>query len=433
MKFLQDTKVDFLGKKYFLIGLSLIVIIASIAYTIIHGLQLGIDFRGGNLIHLKYQKAPAIEEIRSKLAQIGYANAILQADVQRNEVMIRVQLEETTKAAAVATTTSVEPSGSSAEEQVVNRVAHALATSEDLKLGEEGKLDLNMAGVERLTDLLLSHDPLNYKTAEDLPPTMTPERYARGKYETVAKSLIDDYREIRFGGVFDEAGLKQALAEAPIEHDRDKIEQVLHDYSFLGRFSIIRAEMVSAVVGGELAEQTTWAIIFSLGGILVYVWFRFNPRFSVAAIIATVHDVIITVGIFSMSGREYNLPVVAALLTIVGYSLNDTIVIFSRIRENLNVRRREAKENYEGVLNDSINQTLSRTILTSSTTLFVVLSLFFLGGPVVNDFSFTMIVGIVVGTYSSIYIASPVLSIWQRITGTMGGALAKTDYVRATR
>ncbi len=427
MRLMENVKIDFLGKKYFAAGLSLIVISVSIAYIIFQGLHLGIDFVGGNLIHLKYRDVPEIEEIRSVLAEVGYATAMLQADVQRNEVMIRVQREESE---------SVGGGGqgegeSSVQERVVDRVTTALTSAEDLQRKEDGKIDLNLVGVDRVTELLINVDPLGYQNEEDLPPTLTPQRYARSKYGPLVETLIDDYRENRYSGIFHEEEFQAALDALPIERDREKFESSLREASFLGPFSIIRAEMVSAVVGGELAEQTLWAIVFSLGGILVYIWFRFNPRYSVAAIIALVHDVIITVGAFSMAGREFNLPVVAAVLTIVGYSLNDTIVIFSRIRENLNVRRREAKEDYEGVLNDSINQTLVRTLLTSCTTLMVVLFLFFLGGTVINDFAFTLIIGVVIGTYSSVFVASPVLSIWQRITGTAGGALAKTQYAKA--
>lgn len=423
MKLLHGTKIDFLGKKWLALGLSAILIVVCIVYVALNGLHLGIDFAGGNLIHLKFQEAPRIEEIRQTLATVGYGKATLQADIQRNEVMIRVE----------RATTEEGSNGARAQEQIVGIVLNALTNAENHKLAEAGKYDVNLVGVERITEILMEKDPLGYQNEEDLPPTMTPQRYARTKYEPLAKALIDEYRESKDSGIFTQKEFDDALAALPLERNREAFEAVLREATFLGSFSVIRTEMVSAVVGGELAEQALWAVIFSLGGILVYIWFRFNPRFSVAAIIATVHDAICTVGIFTMVGREFNLPIVAAVLTIVGYSLNDTIVIFSRIRENLNIKRREAKEDYEGVLNGSINQTLSRTLLTSGTTLIVVVFLFFMGGSVINDFAFTMIIGIVVGTYSSIFIASPVLSIWQKITGTAGGALAKTQHAKVGR
>ncbi|MBN2461023.1 MAG: protein translocase subunit SecF [Candidatus Cloacimonetes bacterium] len=159
-------------------------------------------------------------------------------------------------------------------------------------------------------------------------------------------------------------------------------------------------------IGGELREKAVLAIFWALLGIILYIWWRFEFSFGLAAVAALFHDVIITIGIFSLTGREIGLPVVAALLTIVGYSLNDTIVVFDRIREDLKIYR---KESYSSVINHSINETLSRTIITSLTTFLVVLSLFLFGGSVIHDFAFALLIGVVVGTYSSIFIASPIL------------------------
>jgi len=171
-----------------------------------------------------------------------------------------------------------------------------------------------------------------------------------------------------------------------------------------------RVESVGPKIGGELKTAAFWAIIYSLAGIVVYISWRFEFRFAVAAIVALIHDVLITLGFFSVSGLELSIPVIAGILTVVGYSLNDTIVVFDRIRENLRSRKREG---YEKVVNESINETLSRTIITSLTTLVVVLCLAILGGPVIRDFALTLIVGVVVGTYSSIFVASPVLVEWE--------------------
>lgn len=159
-------------------------------------------------------------------------------------------------------------------------------------------------------------------------------------------------------------------------------------------------------IGNELKFKAIYAIIYSLIGIIIYIWWRFQLTYGIAAVIALFHDVMITVGIFSLTGKELSLTVIAALLTIVGYSLNDTIVVFDRIREDLRLYRRE---DFEVVINRSINETLSRTIITSGTTLLVVLSLFLFGGTVIHDFSFALLIGIGIGTYSSIFIASPIL------------------------
>jgi preprotein translocase subunit SecF len=176
-------------------------------------------------------------------------------------------------------------------------------------------------------------------------------------------------------------------------------------------FEIRRTEMVGPKVGKDLRSKGLQAIIFALIGILIYISLRFKFRFAIGAVVALVHDVMITVGVFSLTNREFSLPVLAALLTIVGYSLNDTIVVYDRIRENMGRMRRELLEK---TVNISINETLSRTILTSCTTLIVVIILFLMGGGVIHDFTFALLVGIVVGTYSSIFVASPLVVLWEK-------------------
>ncbi len=175
---------------------------------------------------------------------------------------------------------------------------------------------------------------------------------------------------------------------------------------------IRRVEMVGPKVGKDLREKGLLAILFALGAILLYIWWRFELRFGLGAVAALFHDVLITVGAFSLFDKQFDLTTVAALLTIVGYSLNDTIVVYDRIRENR--KRLGGKGDLVAIVNRSINETLSRTILTSGTTLLVVAALFVLGGGVIHDFAFALLVGVVVGTYSSIYIASPVVLLFEK-------------------
>ncbi len=177
--------------------------------------------------------------------------------------------------------------------------------------------------------------------------------------------------------------------------------------------SIERVEMVGPKVGSDLSTKAILSLVYSLIGILIYISYRFELRFAVAAVIALAHDTILTVGALSVTGSEFTLPVIAALLTVIGYSLNDTIVVFDRIRENLRLKRTLP---IEELVNVSINQTLGRTIITSGTTMIVVLCIFLFGGSVIHEFSFALIVGIIVGTYSSIFIASPLLAIWPGTT-----------------
>ena len=175
---------------------------------------------------------------------------------------------------------------------------------------------------------------------------------------------------------------------------------------FKDEYTIRRTEFVGPVVGEELKEAGITAVLLSLFLILVYIWFRFEWQFSIGAIVAIFHDVIITLGIFSLLSLEINLSIVAAVLTIVGYSMNDTVVIFDRVRENL---KKYADIKIFDLTNLSINETLSRTLITSVTTLLALLSIFFFGGEILKGFSFAMILGVILGTYSSIFIANPVL------------------------
>jgi len=190
------------------------------------------------------------------------------------------------------------------------------------------------------------------------------------------------------------------------------IAEALTDQFGKDAFEVRRVEVVGPKVGKDLRQKGMLAMIYAMIGILIYITWRFEFRYAIGAIIALVHDVLITVGIFSLLGKEFSLPIIAALLTIIGYSLNDTIVVYDRIRENLRkARRQELPE----VVNSSINQVLSRTILTSGTTLLVVGALFFLGGAVIHDFAFALLVGVVIGTYSSIFIASPTILAWETV------------------
>jgi SecD/SecF fusion protein len=188
------------------------------------------------------------------------------------------------------------------------------------------------------------------------------------------------------------------------------------------QFKVERSERVGALVGGELAKTSLWALALGILGILIFVTFRFELSFAVGAIVAVLHDVIITVGVFSLLGRELTLTMVGAVLTIAGYSINDTIVVYDRIREGLASGKRGS---IEQIMNESVNQTLSRTILTSTVTLIPIVCLFFLGGSVLRDFSLAIIVGVVVGTYSSIFIASPIVLWWTRARGGSASTLRR--------
>jgi len=220
--------------------------------------------------------------------------------------------------------------------------------------------------------------------------------------------------------------LPEQHVESALDTGREQIKSALTEKFGEGAFEIRNVQVVGPTVGRQLEKQATLATLYSLLGMLVYLWFRFQLIYGVAAVIACFHDTLITVGAFALldsfgvKGMEISLTVIAAILTLVGYSMNDTIVVFDRIRENLRLSRRESLPD---VVNRSINQTLSRTVLTSGLTFLTVLSLFVYGGPVLRGFSFALVVGILIGTYSSIAIAAPMLVAWQQWRAGSGKAV----------
>ena len=255
-----------------------------------------------------------------------------------------------------------------------------------------GKLDLDNATRETLTDFLVKADPLHLANSET----------ATVQYGLVADKILNYRDKVQHGliGSFSELDGKVEPA----------VVSALQQGAYLSGFTVRNTEIVGPQVGAQLRQKALLATLYSLAGMLVYLWFRFELIYGVAAVVAVFHDTLITVGAFSLSNREMTLTVVAAILTLIGYSMNDTIVVFDRIRENLKLIRRGTLSE---IVNKSINQTLSRTVLTSGLTFLTVLSLFLFGGEVLHDFSFALVVGILIGTYSSIAVAAPMLVAYQ--------------------
>ncbi len=240
--------------------------------------------------------------------------------------------------------------------------------------------------------------------------------------EATAKGIRDSLQGIGLGNsVIQRFGyrgnneflIKTERSSSEIEGLSDRIAEALGETYGTDNVEIRRVEVVGPKVGKDLRQKGFLAMLYAVIGILIYVTWRIELRYVVGAIMALIHDVVITVGVFSLLGKEFTLPIIAALLTIIGYSLNDTIVVYDRIRENIKAAR---KQPLKELVNSSINQVLSRTVLTSATTLLVVLALFFLGGAVIHDFAFALLVGIIVGTYSSIFVASPTVLAWETIS-----------------
>ena len=239
--------------------------------------------------------------------------------------------------------------------------------------------------------------------------------------EAMDAAGVHDARIVQFGEAANNdllISLPETKNENALDAGREKIDSALGK-QYAGQFTIRNVQVVGPTVGRQLEKQAALATLYSLIGMLIYLWFRFQLIYGVAAVVACFHDTLITLGAFALAERELSLTVIAAILTLVGYSMNDTIVVFDRIRENLRLSRREPLAD---LVNRSINQTLSRTVLTSGLTFLTVLSLFIFGGQVLNGFSFALVIGILIGTYSSIAVASPMLVAWQEYRAGHGKA-----------
>ena len=372
MELFKNTSFDFLGKKWPFIIASLVLTVMGLASLAIKGgPDYGIDFKGGALIYLRFNQEPPVQKIRAALEGKVQGEISVQQITGQPEVMVGTEISNEKEL--------------NANRQIIEDVLRTTFAS------PEGKLDLNNSSTGQLADRL--REPLlqaNVALSEQ-------------ELQDVVKN-IETFRATK-GGIL--TSLDQL---AGVQGVSPQILQAIKQQCALGPFTILSAEVVGPKIGKDLQRQAVMATLYALAGMLVYIAFRFEWIYGVAAVVAVFHDTIITIGLFSLFHREISLTVVAALLTLVGYSMNDTIVVFDRIRENLKLMRRESLTT---LINLSVNQTLSRTILTSGLTLLTALSLFLFGGQVLNNFAFALVVGILVGTYSSIFVASPILVFWQ--------------------
>ncbi len=371
MRIIGDTNIPFLSYRKIALTLSALAIAGGIAYHFLGpGLNLGIDFVGGTQVTLKFRERPELGELRESISNLTVGTPLIQRfdEVEKHEIMIRVENPEGT------------------EGDFTRPILELLHEDFNSDIGD--RFDLNTRGSLELLGLLAAADP----------DGMGGDAEARESYYGPMADTVLLYRKTN--GIF---GSLDELSNVVDLSDGSRA--YLESSAAAGAFSLLGAESVGPAVGADLQKKAMLAIGFSLVGMLVYIWIRFQLPYAVGAVVALFHDVLITLTALAVTHREINLPTVAALLTLVGYSVNDTVVVFDRVRENLRLRR---GEDLEPLMNLSINQTLSRTFITSGTTLVVVLSLYIFGGDVINTFAFVLLVGILVGTYSSIFVASPV-------------------------
>ncbi|HKN75193.1 MAG TPA: protein translocase subunit SecF [Candidatus Acidoferrum sp.] len=387
----KEPNIDWMGKAKYFYALSGILLIAGWTSIFLHGgLRYSIDFKGGTNVDVRFAQPPNIDKIRSGLTAQGLGNTEIQsvsdiASTNSNEVLIFVEQKN-----------QGDEAGDASKTQVID------ALNAIYGVNSSSKPDFNSATPSSLAAFLTQHDPLLLSTN------------AGDRYQQLAKKILD-YRDSNSQGV-----LTSFDVLSKVDGVTPGVLSALKDNCALGSFAIRGVEIVGPKVGGELRRQAIVVTLYALGGMLVYIAFRFELVYGAAAVLAVFHDVLITLGFFSLLHFEISLTVIAALLTLVGYSMNDTIVIFDRIRENNRLLRREP---FPDVVNKSINQTLSRTILTSGLTFLTVLVLFLMGGQVLRAFSFALVVGIVVGTYSSFGIAAPLVVAWNHWGGQQSVAV----------
>ncbi|HHE05136.1 MAG TPA: protein translocase subunit SecF [candidate division WOR-3 bacterium] len=378
MEIFRNPRINFLKAKYIAFLISGLIIIAGLIFINRNGLNYGIDFVGGTLIQMKFSHSVKIDTIRKELKKAGFGSAVIQAvENSSDEYIIRV-----------------EKIGTGEEEEhlkIAKKIMNVLMPPDERKLATE-KNNLNTLSESEIKDLLAKSFP-------EEKATIWAKKIGEIKKE---KKIIRSFEEL----------LEAGIPSAPLNYLKEK--------TFIGSISIMRVEYVGPQVGKILRHKAVLATIWALLGMLIYIAFRFKFLYGISAVLTLAHDVLVTLAFIYFLKIEFNLQIVAAILTIVGYSINDTIVVFDRVRENMPAFRKKKDLNFDNLLNSSINQTISRTVLTSGTTLLALLALYLFGGEVIRGFALTMLIGVIVGTYSSIYQSCAWLSIWNKFYGLKG-------------
>lgn len=387
MEFFHQPNLDWMGKAKYFFGLSGILLAIGVFSFFRYGMTYGIDFKGGTLVTVRFAQTPDVDAIRRDLQARGLGRSSI------------VAIHDVANPNAHEVQIGLEGSASNAQALDADKTLILNALHQSFPSGEPGKQDFNSASPSDLVDYLTRLDPLHLSSA------------AGDRYSQIANQLTN-YRDKDRGGLIANLSDLGSLGAAP------QIVSAIQQGFYAGPFAVGDSAIVGPKVGADLRRQAVYVTLYALAGMLIYVAIRFEFIYGVAAVMAVFHDVLITLGLFALLKFEISLTVIAAMLTLVGYSMNDTIVIFDRVRENNRLMRRDT---FPDIVNRSINQTLSRTILTSGLTFLTVLVLFIMGGPALRSFSFALVIGIVVGTYSSFGIAAPMVVAWNHWRGTGGG------------
>ncbi len=377
MQLFKTPNIKFLKYKYVALAVTGIIVLAGILnITVFKGLKLGVDFGEGSLLRVMMRTPASEGQIRDLLASVGLGKSQVQkSGTSGREFQIRAM---ETGSAKTGELDQLE-----AHEALADKIIAALRGDDGKAELARGLVDLNSVDERTLAGLL-----------ETAFPGSGPDTARRIVSYRTDTGVIADFQDL--AGL----GLKpEALA-------------FLKDKAFLGKMTVLSRETVGPQVGADLRRKAVQATIWSLIGMLIYIALRFRLEYGVAAIFTLAQDVLITMSFYSFTSREINLPIIAGILTIVGFSINDTIVIFDRVRENRKTMRGKPLEE---VMNISLNQCLGRTVITSGTVFLTVAALFFFGGEVINDFAFLMLIGTIEGVYSTIYLSCPVVLFWQKL------------------
>ncbi|MGZ5514914.1 MAG: protein translocase subunit SecF [Candidatus Aminicenantales bacterium] len=380
MQLFKTPHIPFLKYKYVALAITATIVLAGVLnITVFKGLKLGVDFGEGTLLRIMMKSPSSEGQIRDLLQTVGLGKSQVQSSGKTGrEFQIRAVESVNTKAN--------DQSQLEAHEVLADKIIAALRGDDGKAERARGLVDLNAIDEKTLSSLLESAFP---GSGPDAALKILSYRNQTG--------IMTDFQDI--AGI----GLKP------------EIQTFLKEKTYLGKMTVLSRETVGPQVGSDLRRKAVQATIWSLIGMLVYIALRFKLANGVAAILTLAQDVLITMSFYSFTNREINLPIIAGILTIVGFSINDTIVIFDRVRENQKLLRGKPLEE---VMNVSINQCLGRTIITSGTVFLTVAALFFFGGEVINDFAFLMLIGTIEGVYSTVYISCPVVLWWQHLFGT---------------
>jgi len=374
--FKKEPTFKFINKRYYAFALSGLIILAGMYLYLTRGFNWGIDFSGGTLVEVSFADRVSVQQVRRALGQSGLGDAQITQIGNENKFFIKAFDSSGKK------TTIQEMED---HERLAKLIKGALLHDAERAALNQGKIDLNNNSEGEIATFLRSQGITDEDARDSAQKIIQLRKEATG--------IITDY------SVLEKAGVKH------------RISKLLQDKSFLSRFTILSVEIVGPQVGKDLRRKATLACIWALIGMLLYIAFRFKFLYGLSGILTLTHDVLVALSFILFFNLEMSLQVIAAILTIVGYSINDTIVVFDRLRENLKIMK---KESLEVILDKSLNQTLSRSIFTSFTVFLTVMAIFLFGGEVIHGFAFVMLVGVIAGSYSTIFQSCAWLKVWEK-------------------